>query len=182
MHLYPDVMVDIETTGTQPDQTAIIQLAAVRFNLETKEVDPKVFDMAMRMPPTRYWDESTREWWSKMPTVLDGIWSRMQDPKAVMQAFSDWVVRANPTEHRLWAKPISFEWPFLQGYFREFEVMNPFHFRTSNDLNTFIRARHFPEAPPNYEKTLPFQGDEHNALHDVLHQIKVLFAAYEATK
>jgi len=175
---FPDVMVDIETTGTQPERTAIIQLSAVRFNLKTQEVDSNLFDRCLRIPPTRMWDENTRNWWSQRPDILNSIWARMQDPRAVIQEFAAW---ADGSVH-LWAKPISFEWPFLQSYFTEFEVINPFHYRMANDLNSFIRARHFPEEPPNYQDDLPFDGDPHNALHDVIHQIKMLFAAYEATK
>lgn len=55
---YPDVMVDLETTGTSPDETAIIQISAVRFNLLTAEVDPNVFDMCLTMPPGRYWTKA----------------------------------------------------------------------------------------------------------------------------
>ena len=78
---FPDIMVDLETTGTSPDETAIIQIAAVRFNLQTGEVDPNVFDMCLSIPPRRYWDEGTRAWWSKMPDVLMDIWQRQRPPE-----------------------------------------------------------------------------------------------------
>lgn len=179
---YPDVMVDLETTGTSPDETAIIQIAAVRFNLETGEVDPRVFDQCLMIPPTRYWDEDTRRWWSKMPNVFESIWRRMRPPRDVVYEFAQWVREGCNDDPVFWSKPLSFDYPFMQSYFREFEVGNPFFFRNAENLNTFIRARHFPAKPPAFEKLIPFDGDEHDALMDVFHQIKVLFAAYEATK
>lgn len=181
---YPDVMVDLETTGTSPDETAIIQIAAVRFNLQTGEVDPNVFDMCLSIPPGRYWDEGTRLWWSKMPDVLQDIWKRQRPPELVIRAFADWVNAGNPNRDDLhfWSKPISFDWAFLQSYFRQFQVGNPFHYRYAQDMNTFVRARYYPEVAPNLEKELIFDGSEHNALDDVFHQIKVVLTAYEETK
>lgn len=179
MVYYPDVMVDIETTGTRPETTHIIQIAAVRFNLAEATVDPNVFNRSLAYGPNRFWDESTRDWWGRMPDVLDRIMARMEPPRQVLEAFRDWVGRDQPT---FWAKPTTFDYTFLQSYFHEFEVANPFNFRNVMDMNSFIRARHFPEAPPRYEKLIEFEGDEHDAIFDVFHQIKTLFAAYEATK
>ena len=171
-------MCDLETTGTQPETTNIIQIAAVRFNLATGEIDPKFFNRCLGPTPTRFWDEDTRRWWSTKPDLLDSIYARMEPAAKVMQDFARW----GEAGGTLWAKPISFEYPFLQSYCREFEVTMPFHFRFTMDQNTFIRARHFPDDPPRYEKQIPFVGSEHDALDDVFHQIKTVHAAYEATK
>lgn len=169
-------MVDLETTGTQPETTNIIQIAAVKFNHRTGDVGD-MFDRCMIPRPTRFWDEDTRKWWSSMPTILDGIWSRMEDPFKVMSDFSQWAY-GSPV---MWAKPISFEFPFIASYYRELGLINPFHFRLAQDQNTFIRARYFPEEAPRVEKELEFEGDEHNALHDVLHQIKTVLTVIERT-
>lgn len=177
-HQYPDCMIDLETTGTQPETTNIIQIAAVRFNLETGEIDPKFFNRCLYPSPNRFWDEGTRDWWATMPDVLAGIYARMEPPARVMRDFVRWAEAGGA----LWAKPTSFEFPFLQSYCREFELTLPFHFRFTMDQNTFIRARHFPAKPPAYEKEIEFIGDQHDAMADVFHQIKVVHAAYEATK
>ena len=182
MNQFPDVMVDLETTGTSPDETAIIQIAAVRFNLAEGTVDPNVFDQALLMPPTRYWDEGTRRWWLNKREVFQSIYNRARPPELVLQNFANWVREGYSGNPIFWSKPISFDWPFLQSYFREFEIGNPFHYRAAENLNTFVRARHFPNPPPEYEKELPFDGDEHDALSDVFHQLKVLFQCYEDTK
>ena len=136
--IYPDVMVDLETTGTQPETTNIIQIAAVRFNLREGTVDPNFFDMCLYPSPNRFWDESTRGWWSGMPEILEGIYARMRPARQVLEALNRWVDSDIAT---LWAKPTSFELPFLQSYYREHELVCPFHFRRAMDQNTFIRAR-----------------------------------------
>lgn len=170
---FNQVMVDLETTGTQPEHAGIIQIAAVKFCFETEEVSPNFFDRKMWLAPHRYWDQGTAEWWSRQKCgLLDSILAAGEDPAVVMQDFADWVgYHAN----WLWAKPSHFEYPFLESYFRQYGIPNPFHFRSTIDLRSFIRGRanNYDVKDPEVE----FVGDAHNALFDVLHQIKILFEA-----
>jgi DNA polymerase III alpha subunit (gram-positive type) len=178
---FPHIMIDLETSGLQPDHAHILQIAAVRFNLHERTVDPNVFDMCLFPSPNRFWEQDTADWWSQQkPEILTSIYARMKDPKTVLIAFRNWVLEGG-SDPILWAKPLSFEWPFIQSYFREYEVTNPFFFRNANDMNSWIRARHFPDLPPPYEKEIEFEGDAHNAIYDCFHQIKALFACMEAT-
>lgn len=179
---FPDVMCDIETTGLNVGSNAIIQIAAVRFNLQKNTVDGNVFDMCLTIPPTRWWQEGTREWWLKdKRELLQSILSRGQDPRMVIQAFYQWASQGG-SSRRFWGKPTHFDFAYLQNYLEEFGYPMPFHYRAANDMNSWIRARYWPNEPPNLEASLDFQGEAHNALHDVFHQIKVLFAHRDATQ
>ena len=178
---FPEVMVDVETTGTDPSHSHMIQLSAVRFNLKEGTIDPNVFDRCLHMAPGRFWDEGTRTFWAQFPDVLSDISARMEFPERVMQGFARWAGKGL----RMWAKPISFDYSFVASYCRQFNIDMPFAFTGPTgamDQNTFIRARHFPDVPPKYEDQLEFVGDKHNGLDDVFHQIKVVMTAYEATK
>lgn len=178
---FTDVMVDIETTGLNHNNNAILQIAAVKFNLEKDTVSPVFFDRCLMMPPQRYWDEGTRNWWLKSPEMretLQGILGRGEDPLTVLEAFAQW---AGPNT-RFWGKPTHFDFSFLQNYFESFDRAMPFFFRDANDMNSFIRARYWPNEAPNLERELEFVGSAHNALHDALHQVKVLFAHRDNTK
>ena len=182
---YPDVMLDIETTGTRPDTTAMIQIAAVKFNLREEIVDHKFFNRSLMIPPTRFWQEGTRDWWLKDKLdILQDIYSKMEAPQLVLEDFIDWVNdnRGSNYPLRCWSKPNSFDFSFLSSYFHEFELCNPFPFWEATDMNSWIRARFFPEEAPKIEHEIEFEGDVHNALHDVLHQVRVVFEAYERTK
>lgn len=175
-----DIMVDIETTGIDPVHSHMIQLAAVRFNIETKEIDTgNMFDMSlMMMSAHRFWDEGTRAWWGRQKAgLLDSILDRGQDPLTVLHAFSNWVA-ATPSDRpvRLFAKPISFEWPFIQSYMREYGVEFPIAYWNCIDLNSYIYGRGHPDRKKFWDK-IEFEGDAHNALHDVIHQIKGAFTA-----
>lgn len=176
---FPDVMVDLETTGLQFDRTAIIQIAAVKFNLAERTIDTSsFFDRCLSIPPTRHWQEGTRDWWLQRRDVLNSIMSRMEDHKVVLHDFYHWV----GPKKTMWGKPTHFDHSFLSSYFNEFGPQMPFHFRMANDMNSFIRARYFPKDPPQWERDLPFIGDAHNGLHDALHQISVLFHMMDHTE
>lgn len=176
--IYDQVMVDIETTGTNPNHNAMIQLSAVRFNMDG-DVDMNMFDECLLIPNNRYWSEDTRDWWtSQDQAILQKIWGKMRDPKTVLQEFRAWAVRdLDGNSPVLWAKPIHFEYPFLESYFSEYDVAKPFHYRQCEDLNSWCRAR----GLPNLDHELPFNGSAHDAIHDVLHQINVLFTLLERT-
>ena len=96
-----------------------------------------------------------------------------------MQDFANWVNKDNDQAEplRFWSKPISFDYPFMQSYFTQFEIMNPFHFRFATDLNSFIRGLAGDSSLPTFK--VNFQGDAHNALFDVLNQIDMAFKAKE---
>lgn len=179
MGQFTDVMTDIETTGTRPDQNGMIQLSAIKFNFNTGEVSRDVFDRCLAVPTSRTWCKKTQaEFWDKYPDILDGIKARMEDPEVVLLDFQSWLVKDEPEGGlRLWAKPISFEWPFIESYFTEYQLYNPLQYRFCRDVNTAIAMMHGTPAHVALEKEIPFVGQAHNALHDVAHQIKTVLVA-----
>ena len=176
MSEWTDLSVDVETSGTRPDRAAIIQIGAVKFNYDTSEVCHDFFDRALEMMPHRSWEEDTRAFWSKHPTVYQGIVARAEDPVLVLKDFAEWAKPSSKGPLRLWAKPISFEWPFLESHFHDSGVRSPFHYRNCVDLTSFVAGwRHTVDYQKTSElmRSLPFSGDVHNALHDALNQLTV---------
>lgn len=168
---FPDVMVDIETTGTDANACAIIQIAAVRFNLAAGTVSPDFFNRCLLIPQTRFWQEGGRDFWVKRKELYASISALMEEPELVMRALIEWC----GGRRTLWAKPSHFEFPFLETYFRRYELQTPFFYREVNDQNSFFRGLYWPASPPDFERQLPFQGEMHDGLADTLHQLKVLF-------
>lgn len=172
-----DYMIDVETTGTNPEENAIIQIAAVRFNRHTKEIDHDFFDRALMVPTGRYWAEDTRDWWMGQPEVLQGILSRAEPPEIVIRAFWEWVAKGSSVMPRaFWAKPTTFDYNFIASYFRQYGLMQPFHFREAIDLNSYLLGKGH-ENRRDYWKGIEPVGDAHNALHDCLYQIRAVFNA-----
>jgi hypothetical protein len=167
-----DFMVDIETSGTSPDRTAMIQLAAVKFDLASGAVDTNFFNQCLSIPPWRFWDADTQLWWGKQrPATLSGIYARMRNPIEVMGEFIDWV--AYEPGARFWAKPTTFDYMFVSSYCRDFAHHNPFSYREAVDVRSYLTGLAYPyEFVP--EQDLEFEGTRHDALFDVLHQIKTV--------
>lgn len=169
-----DVMLDIETTGTAPDEAAIIQIAAVKFDLEERTVDQNFFNRCLSIPPKRFWDESTRAWWGKQdPEILTNIYSRMEDPETVLRDLVKWVGGSA----NLWAKPTTFDASFIQSYMRQFNIGSPFHYRNNIDLNSFLRGLAGSTVIPHID--IDFVGAAHDAIFDSLNQIALLFKAMD---
>lgn len=171
-------MVDVETTGTDSSHNAIIQIAAVRFDIETGVIQ-SAFVGSLDVPPNRFWDEDTRSWWMSKLDVYSDIVADARPPQEVMDRFADWCVNTAPFagDQRFWAKPISFDWPFIQSYAKQFKVGLPFFYRNAVDLNSYIRGVSRNPEHWNLEKKIPFTGSAHNALDDVVHQVKVAVSA-----
>ena len=181
--IYPDLMVDIETTGSPAsmgvDTIGIIQIAAVKFNSETQAIGP-VFNRCLALAPNRHWDEDTRSWWyGKNRKVLDTILARMEDPQGVVRDFYNFATADVPQGGaRFWAKPTTFDYSILVSYFRQYGLPSPCHFRIARDLNTYMAAlagsaRHQEMAH------IEMVGDAHDALNDIFYQLKMLFAAQD---
>ena len=175
MTVFRDCMVDIETTGLTPDRSAMIQIAAVRFDLQSRQVSSEFFYRSLAIPPWRYWDDSTWNWWNNdKADVLRGIIARMEDPKVVISDFSEWVAPGGAPGPRFWSKPSHFDFQFISSYCRDYGVQMPFNFRKAMDLRSFQTGMAYPESGDDIQ--VPFVGTVHDALHDALHQIKMLFA------
>lgn len=178
--MFLDVMVDCETTGTNSHKHGMLQLSAVKFDIETRSVQPypEMFDRCLQLPASRTWDAGTAQWWQKKRRVYDEITARAEDPAIVIRDFAQWVGYQNPKPVRFWAKPTTFDWSFVASYFEEFGLPNPFHYRWATDMNTFIRGLakdHTLES--HYVPSLG--GDAHNALYDNLNQINQVFEAMD---
>lgn len=177
--VFPDCMIDLETTGLAPDHAAIIQIAAVRFNYDQGTIGP-TFEACLTVPPGRFWDEDTRGWWmNQKEEILVDILTRAEDAETVWKRFADWLVETSPAAHsnRLWAKPSHFEWPLLESYGRQFGRRLPFHYRDVVDLNSFTRGMERNPGANPLDKKVEFDGNAHNALDDTFHQVKVALMA-----
>lgn len=175
-----DIMVDGETTGTDPNGNALVQLSAVKFDFATRSVQPypEMFDRCLRMPQNRYFEEGCRtNFWGKRPQLWKQIQARAEDPRLVMNDFVQWVGFNNPSPVRFWAKPITFDFNFVASYLRQYDIQQPFHYRWATDMNSFIRG--LAKDPTVESHYTAFQGEAHNALIDVLNQINQVFEAVD---
>lgn len=175
--------VDIETTGKDGTLNAMLQLGVAAFDLERGLIGP-TFCVNMSIPPRRFWDEDTRDFWADQPAeTWASVTSNQVHPAVGMRMFVEWMAKHSPAVKPpvMIAKPTSFERPFIESYCFDYGLTNPFWFRNDICLNSFIRGlrRDIRANPKDLEKDVAFVGNPHNGLDDALFQIAVLLTAKE---
>jgi len=170
-----DLMVDCETSGTNPQFAGVIQIGALPFNYDTQEVG-EPFNRCLMMAPNRYWSDDTRAWWGRQKrTVLEDILMRAEDPEAVFRDFRSYVCAFDGAV-RFWAKPLSFDWPMIASHMEQFGLTMPFRYHEARDLRSHIAGLRGQGANVDMDH-VTLEGDAHNALYDSVLQVKHLFAA-----
>lgn len=173
---FPDLMCDLETTHTAPDRGHILQIAAIRFNLRTQEYDPVPFNVCLKQTmPYRFWSESTREWWQDKPEALERATTNPCSPAIACRAFNFWLDGVQPT---FWANRNGFDFMLLQSYFADLGIPFPIKYWDTVDLLSYVRGLYKAKGLSMLnKKSVPFEGTKHDAVDDVLHQLKYLFKA-----
>jgi 3' exoribonuclease, RNase T-like len=176
---YPDLMVDVETTGLDPANCAIIQIGAVPFNYQTGEIDSaNMYCRSMTMPKNKFWTSGTDKFWLQdNREVYLKIMETAQDPRAVLLDFHSYVLARGDVG--MWAKGF-FDWQMIEQHYIGLNMDTPFNFRQAKDMRSFICG--LRGETTYYDEEVEKVGDAHNALHDCLTQLKILFKAKEKNK
>lgn len=174
-------MIDVETTGTNPQQTSMIQLAAVAFNPDKGTISGDLFSRSLFEMPGRFWERGTQKFWDDKKPILNRIQAGAIEPKTAMRDFFNWVLKHNQgAEPIFWSKPTTFDWCFVDEYFTRTDVSSPFSFRSVIDMRSWLRAKLGTLSLDDivkFEKSLEFQGDAHDARFDALHQVRIVMKA-----
>lgn len=172
-------MVDIETTGLDPEHAAIIQIGAVPFNFDTGQIETdNMFCRSLTMPPKRFWTGDTQEFWlGQNREVYLSIMEKAEPYQRVVDDFYRWATALDP-DVRFWSKG-HLDWSMIESYMLCANKPMPFNFRQAKDMRSFIAGMYGNATyhDPEVEKV----GDHHNALHDCLTQLRQLFKAKEDT-
>lgn len=174
------IMVDCETTGVDPARSGVIQLSAMKLNLETLQVGAH-FDGYPSLLRTRRWEEGTRKFWRvDNKAVYEHIVSQQRPAREVFQAFADFCCKDAPFGgYTFIAKPIKFDWPMIEAQMLELDIEFPFAHHNYLDLHSYIAGLRGATKRTGIEDEVPFPagGLKHNALHDVAWQVDCLFHA-----
>ena len=182
---FQHIMCDIETTGVKPDRNHIIQICAVRFNLQAQQYDPNLFEVCLDPDRAafRHFCPNTMAWWNdpERQPILEKIQANKFNPSLALMAFANWL----NTGARLvfWGNRNGFDYMFLQSYFADFNVPFPFNYWDSKDLLSYTEGLCEGAGVPFIKKnSLEFVGTKHNAKDDTLHQLKYLLHVERVVK
>lgn len=169
-----NVMIDLETLGSDTSNAPVISIAAVRFDvrgeIDTENAFYKNIDLADTLKYGNV-EAGTLKWWmtsDKRDVFLDIIFDKKAvHLKTALDQFQEWVtMNKNVTP---WSRGIDFDFGILDRLFRETGVKNPFsQFWKKRDVRTLIDVcKHAGVKELTVERV---EGEAHNALSDVIHQ------------
>ena len=208
------IMVDNETLGIQPNRNPVLQMALVYFDPENFTVnDTKAvyFPMDEQIQKGRVVNKETVDWWGKPERrdVLNTILGEMNQAKPCEEGLWEiyrWLDDLRKTvgggkavKTVFWAKPVGFDYPFVDGLFLDHGVPSPFHYQQVIDMCSHITSMLKAAFFHTYHRQLPHgvaldmywrlrikttqeEAGAHNAINDCLYQIKWLKIATENTK
>jgi hypothetical protein len=161
-------VVDIETSSTKPATGDILSIGVVAVNHLRHQIGEQYWRIDVN--PIR-WDRKTFLWWDEQPweakaeAYADSSLARIL-PQTVARLFSEFVLKLGGDDQRervFCANPASFDFPWVDKFFADNDVDNPFHHKTlclkSFDFGmnmknwSTLERKHSPEI-------------KHHALHD----------------
>lgn len=183
-----DIMVDLETLGTESDST-IFQIAAIAFDIKTGE-HISSFDQTAKIELNTTEEMkvtgATLQWWIlKHTDTLKELLSRKTEhsSKAIMINFHQWLMlmKDDGMDLHLWGNGILFDNKMIQHQMVALGLEYPIFFRNDRDQRTLIElAAHKLDITPG--QVLMYHRDEsltvHDAFDDVRYQIRVASACY----
>lgn len=181
-----DVMIDLETLGTS-SRAPILSIGAVLFSFDTP------YDEPVKKHQTFYrrinWDSAiegrkvdadTIKWWLKQgpeakEEILEDTDNAISD---VLWELSDWL----PRDIRPWGNGASFDISMLEDMYHQINYSDiiPWKHWNVRDMRTLVWLA---ESMTSWSKTdVAFEGDKHNALHDAIHQVRVVKYLHQGLK
>ena len=167
---YQPFMVDCETIGTRPNDAPVMQIALVSFNPETFEPMDELtvyLPLNEQIKAGKIADPGTVAWWGKQKAeVLNNILENMNKAGTMRQELNkitQWVTekcREAGTPKKMaksvfWAKPVGFDFPFIDGLFQFYKVVPAFHYREVMDMHTYIVSMFQAVFLSNFKYPLP---------------------------
>lgn len=170
-----DIMLDLETLGTEPG-CALLSIGAVVFDPKGDgcgeefyvNVDPKdCFKYGLRSDP------DTVAWWKKQSDeAKQGLVNDRQPLKEALVAFREWYMRVDGL--KVWCQGASFDAPILAKAYHAIGSTEPYKFWNIRDTRTVYDVCEFNS------NSVPREGTYHNALDDSKHQVRCVQEALKS--
>jgi hypothetical protein len=185
MEIYPDIMVDIETLGTEPD-SAIISIAAVSFDLRTGAIGEKFLvniDVKSNVEAGRKVNPDTLAWWIDNFGDVFAKWCN-EDKVPLSVAlidFAGWLHEqvGDLKSYQIWGNSNRFDLGILADAYNH---NNPWHFRGERDVRTLEMFDEYSTKSFIKEEFKNKGEDLHNPLTDCLIQIAYCSKIYNNLK
>jgi len=169
------IMVDCETLGTTAD-AVILSIGAVKFNLETGDIDDAGFYSSVSIESNLAWkrrvQEDTLLWWMNQEAAARQVFFEPKDTlEEALVNFSDWIGNG---DFHVWSNGADFDIPMLAHAFSTCGIEIPWKFFNSRCFRTY------KNLPGARQVKAPAVGVKHNAMADAYNQAVHLCAMHAA--
>lgn len=175
---YPDVMVDLETLGTETD-TAVLSIGAVRFRLDTRDdietiMDPARsfyvrLDTADQRSKGRSISADTLKWWESQSAEARQVFE--EEPESPVRALKRFVKFCKGAT-AVWGNGNMFDNAIVRSLCQTYNVKYPVDYWKDLDVRTLTKLwNKIANVGSNRKRPTIDLGAEHNALDDARRQV-----------
>ncbi|MDT5429287.1 3'-5' exonuclease [Providencia rettgeri] len=170
---YKHLMVDLEGMSTH-NNAAIVSIGAVAFEPSTGEIGPtfyQVVDLRSCERASLHIDADTVLWWIKQSAEaraeIVGVSYELEEALADLNLFAE---RVLTDDVQVWGNGVDFDNVILRNAY-DAVCLEPFWKHWNNRcVRTIVELGRNAGIDP--KRTLEFEGEQHNALADAIHQAK----------
>ena len=175
---YPDVMVDLETMGTETD-AQVLSIGAVRYRLDTVDdirtiMDPdRCFyarlDLEDQESKGRTVSADTLEWWADQSDEARSVFAEdPEDVRSVLKRF----IKFCSGGRRIWGNGNMFDNAIMRSICKNYGLKYPVGYWNDLDVRTLTRLWNLLVNKVSKGKRPTIElGEEHNALDDARRQV-----------
>lgn len=160
-----DIMIDLETLGTDPN-TPVLSIGAVYFDLKTKQLGPTFYmalDVNEQIARGRKPTGDTIKWWIQQSADAKKVFAEATKPaKEVLEIFARWMLINNKDAY-VWGNGSTFDISIMEDLFKDYGLTRPWKYNRVMDMRTFKRFN-------NKGVMTKSIGVAHNALDDAKFQ------------
>lgn len=170
-----DISFDLETFGTKQG-SYISAIGVAKFDIRTGEIQDTLY-MKTRCPEKEFnIDIATIQWWMKQDErareeIYDANRMHIYEALKLIEEFVG-------AKSFVWGNGAAFDIALLESAFEKmfpvFEI--PWKFWNVQDMRTIVNVAEYLGFN---KKRVPREGDHHNALHDAIHQAKIISQAFQ---
>ena len=187
-------MVDVETTGFDPQCNAVIQFALTSFTINGTILLPDISINVFPQMPTlvKRWNKQTKQFHIDHNTVAlknlrYGTFTQYQwDVREIATKINDIKRAAKVDTIWFWCNHTHFDWPFVEQMFNEAGICNPFKYNYTMDLSSYVRglikAANSNRSYSDVQRMVNLKGNAHDAAFDVKYQLEILRTALRLFK
>lgn len=166
-----NLMIDLETLGTNPD-APVISIGAVFFDKkELKEEFYATIDVKEQIALGRKVTGDTLQWWMSQDDAAKNVFK--EDARDVTTVLIEFIAFCKTHVPRAWGNGSTFDISIMEDIFRQYDLTIPWQYFNVRDFRTFKQL---------FRKKLERAGTHHNALDDAKYQANYIIHNLEDTK